>query len=338
LEDEVGTLSVQAAQGLLVTYVAGANIPFGRGALRRAMVTQEPVAVADVSAHLSGDSDLVLDARHRARAGHWTSIYKGLLAVPICAQDQVYGGMLLYYGETLGISSEDIELAALFGDQAALAIENARLRDQVKQAAATAERNRLARELHDAVTQTLFSASLIAEALPRVWERDPEEGRRGLGELGELTRGASAEMRTLLLELRPAALTEKPLGELLRHLTAAMTSRTRLPIDLTVQGQGSIPPNLQIALYRIAQEALNNMAKHAGASRATLQLTYSRPQITLSVRDDGRGFAASDILPDRLGVSIMHERADRAGASLQINSQPGQGTEVLVTWPDSGEW
>jgi signal transduction histidine kinase len=296
------------------------------------MVTQEPVAVPDVAAHLSDESDLVLDAQRRARAGRWVTVYQALLAVPICVQNQVYGGMLLYYAQPRDFSSEDIELAVLFGDQAGLAIENARLRDQVEQAAATAERNRLARELHDAVTQTLFSASLIAEALPRVWERHPEEGRRGLAELRELTRGASAEMRTLLLELRPAALTEKPLGELLRHLTEAMTSRTRLPIDLIVQGQSSIPPNLQIALYRISQEALNNMAKHADASQATVHLASEQSEVTLCISDNGRGFDQGEILPDQFGVSIMHERADAVGASLQVTSQRGQGTEVSVAW------
>jgi signal transduction histidine kinase len=116
-----------------------------------------------------------------------------------------------------------------------------------------------------------------------------------------------------------------------------MTSRTRVPIDLTVEGQGSIPPNLQIALYRIAQEALNNMAKYAGASRATVHLTCGSPQVTLSVRDDGRGFNPGDVLPDQLGISIMHERAEAAGATLQMNSQPGQGTEILVAWQQFGE-
>jgi PAS domain S-box-containing protein len=337
LEDEAGTLTIQAAQGLLVAHVAGANIPIGQGALRRAMVSQEPVAVPDVAATLSGESDLVLDAERRARAGHWANVYQALLAVPICVQNQVYGGMLLYYGKPRAFSQDDLELAILFSEQAALAIENARLRDQVEQAAATAERNRLARELHDAVTQTLFSASLIAEALPRVWKQHPQEGRRGLEELRQLTRGASAEMRTMLLELRPAALTEKPLGELLRHLTEAMTSRTRLPIALSVQEQSLLPPNLQIALYRIAQEALNNMAKHAGASQVVVELSCQPRQAALCIRDNGRGFDPSDILPDQLGVSIMHERAESVGACLEVTSQPGRGTEVTVTWQDAGE-
>jgi signal transduction histidine kinase len=216
----------------------------------------------------------------------------------------------------------------------ALAIENARLREQSELAAAMAERDRLARELHDAVTQTLLSASLIAEAMPHVWRRDPEEGRRGLAELRQLTQGAAAEMRTMLVELRPAALTEKPLGELLRHLTEAMTSRARIPIALTVQGKGLLPPDVQIALYRIAQEALNNVAKHAGANRASVDLQNQADRAALSIEDDGCGFEPENVLPDHFGLSIMRERAEGIGAALRIATQPGDGTKVVVNWQD----
>ncbi len=218
----------------------------------------------------------------------------------------------------------------------ALAIENARLREQSELAAATAERDRLARDLHDAVTQTLFSASLIAEAMPHVWRRNPEEGERGLAELRQLTRGAAAEMRTMLVELRPAALTEKPLDELLRHLTEAMTSRTRIPIALTVGGSDLLPPDVQIAMYRIAQEALNNVAKHAGASRASVDLENQADQAALRIEDNGCGFELENVLPDCFGLNIMHERAEGIGADLRIVSQPGDGTKVVVNWQSKG--
>ncbi len=337
LEDEAGTLAIQAAQGLLVAYVAGTNTPIGQGALRQAMVSRQPVAVPDVSAALVSGADLVFDAERRARAGYWANVYQALLAVPITMQDKIYGGMLLYYGQPRRFSEEDVELAVLFADQAALAVENARLRQQVERAAATAERSRLARELHDAVTQTLFSASLIAEALPRVWEAHPDEGLRGLEELRELTRGALAEMRTLLLELRPAGLAEKPLGQLLRHLTEAMTSRTRVPIGLTVEGHSLLPADHQIALYRISQEALNNMAKHARASRVSVELRCQPDRVTLCVADDGFGFDPDEVRPDRFGMGIMRERAEGIGALLGVKSQPGQGTRIMVDWQQERE-
>jgi signal transduction histidine kinase len=245
---------------------------------------------------------------------------------------EIYGGMLLYYARPRSFAKEEIELASAFGDQVALAIENAQLRVQVQQAAAVAERDRLARELHDAVTQTLFSASLIAQALPSVWERNQQEGRRGLEELRRLTQGAAAEMRTLLLELRPASLTEKPLAELLRHLVTAFAGRTRIPIEFKADGQYPLPPDVQVALYRIAQESLNNVAKHAGASQAWVGLQQGGEQVLLTIKDDGYGFDPEAVLPDRLGLGIMHERATDVGALLEVHTALHSGTEITVRW------
>jgi len=331
LERETGTWSVQATRGLLVTYVAGARIPVGQSALHQAMTSRQPVGVTDLAASLEDGEEQPVSAEQRAAAIAWVRVYRALLAVPIVVQDQVYGGMLLYYGQTRSFSQEEVDLAVAFGDQVALAIGNDRLREQVEEAATSAERDRLARELHDAVTQTLFSASLIAEAMPRVWEQNPGEGRRGLEELRRLTRGAAAEMRTMLVELRPAALTEKPLGELLRHLTEAMAGRTRVPVDLKVDGDSVLQPDIQIALYRITQEALNNIAKHAGASTVAVDLACRPDRTVLQVSDNGTGFEPENVLPDRFGVGIMRERAQGIGAAILIDSQPGHGTRISVT-------
>jgi signal transduction histidine kinase len=233
-----------------------------------------------------------------------------------------------------------MRLFTALAQRAALAIQNAQLYEQAQELAVVEERQRLARDLHDAVTQTLFSTSLIAEVLPRIWERNPEEGQRRLGEVRELTRGALAEMRTLLLELRPAALLEANMGDLLRQLGEAITGRARVPVAVNVQGEdiGDLPPDVKVALYRIAQEALNNVAKHAAASQATVALRYGPSglaggeAVELSIADDGCGFDVKDIPPDHLGVGIMHERAEAIGAKLAIESQVGQGTQVTVLW------
>ena len=129
-----------------------------------------------------------------------------------------------------------------------MAIENAQLYQQAQLAATIEERQRLARELHDAVTQTLFSASLIADVLPRLWERSPDEGHRRLEELRQLTRGALAEMRTLLMELRPAALVEVELSDLLRQLGEAFTGRARLPVQMDIDEGIEIPPDVKVSL------------------------------------------------------------------------------------------
>jgi signal transduction histidine kinase len=189
------------------------------------------------------------------------------------------------------------------------------------------------------VTQTLFSAGLIAEALPAMWDSDPAEGRLLLQELRQLSRGALAEMRTLLLELRPAALLEASPGDLLRQLGEAVTGRTGLPVTVTVEGSCVLPPDVHVALYRIAQEALNNVVKHAQASQVTVRLHCISPAdggeagyAELQVRDDGRGFDPCRVPPDRLGLGIMRERAQAIGATLEIESQPGQGTRIAVAW------
>jgi PAS domain S-box-containing protein len=334
--EEDGKLAIQAARGLLVAYATGREIPVGQAALTRAMASRQPIPIPDVGHRVAADGAAARKPQRTALAETWADIYQALLAVPIIVGDELYGGVALYYSEPREFPEEEVELATVFGNQVALAIENARLRDQVREAAAVAERERLARDLHDAVTQTLFSATLIAEALPRVWERSPDRARDALQELRSLTKGALAEMRTLLLELRPAALTEKPLGDLLGQLTEAMAGRSRVPIRLTVEGDTFLPEQLQIAMYRIAQEALNNIAKHADASEASVRLLCDPGRVTLRIRDDGCGFDPKDFLPEQLGMVIMRERADSIGARMEVTSRPGCGTEVAVVWQEMG--
>lgn len=200
------------------------------------------------------------------------------------------------------------------------------------------ERNRLARDLHDAVTQTLFSASLISEVLPALWERNEDEGRKRLEEVRQLTRGALAEMRTLLLELRPSAIVEAELGQLLRQLAESINGRSRIPVTVEVDGQYGLPNDVKVALYRIAQEALNNIAKHAGASEARVSLRSRLGMVTLRVADNGHGFDVASIKAESLGLGIMRERAGDIGASLTVHSRVGEGTDIAVFWTNgSGE-
>jgi signal transduction histidine kinase len=208
------------------------------------------------------------------------------------------------------------------------------LAEKAAQEAVTVERTRLARDLHDAVTQTLFSASLIAEVLPDLWTMSQTEGQKRIEELRQLTRGALAEMRTLLVELRPNALTEIPLPDLLRQLCESLIGRARLPIELQVRGARKLPPDIQVGLYRITQEALNNVVKHAKATQAAVRLELE-DQVRLSVTDNGAGFDPAAVPPDHLGLQILRERAEAIGASLTILSRPGEGTCISVAWPDS---
>lgn len=269
--------------------------------------------------------------------------FKALLSAPISLKEQLYGGVTLYYREPRFFSTEDAQLATTLGDHAALAIENARLRAQVEQSAVKAERSRIARDLHDSVTQTLFSANLIADILPVLQEKHPEEGERRIAELRELTKGALAEMRTLLLELRPGKLADVEIRELFQQLADAIHARARIPISLSVDVHGdrdeineaevhTLPTEVKTALFYIAQEALNNVAKHANASQAALHYQDEGDRVILSIIDNGVGFEIKQVAPHRLGLNIMAERAAEIGAQLTLLSSKGQGTEVHVSW------
>lgn len=204
---------------------------------------------------------------------------------------------------------------------------------RAREEAVLEERHRIARELHDAVSQTLFSATIIADVLPRLWERSEEVGKQRLMELRELTRGALAEMRTLLNELRPSALVQTDLDELLRQLTDAVIARARLTVDITIEGQfDDLPEDAKIALYRISQEALNNVVKHARTTEAAVELKGSSDEVSLCISDDGRGFDPTMIASDTLGLNIMSERAESIGAELTVETAPDEGTEVRVKW------
>jgi PAS domain S-box-containing protein len=221
-------------------------------------------------------------------------------------------------------------------DQAAAAISNARLVGQASELAAAEERQRLSRELHDAVNQTLWTASLTADSVLRDVEVGSELHRR-LQRLRTLTSGAQAEMRTLLLELRPQELVEVDLHELLGHLVAAMECRKKVEVTVELEPI-ELEPAQRVALYRIAQEALTNITRHSAASVVAITLqrctdAATSSTVELRVVDNGRGFDVDNVPPGHLGLSIMRERAEAVGADLVLRAAPGHGTELTVSLP-----
>jgi signal transduction histidine kinase/predicted hydrocarbon binding protein len=244
-------------------------------------------------------------------------------------------GVLVIIGREGDVFNEaQLPLFNSIADQLSIAIDNARLFDQARQSAILAERSRLARDLHDAVTQTLFSSSLIADVLPKLWERNPEAGKQKLEELRQLTRGALSEMRTLLMELRPSALAEADMDELFRHLVNAHVSRGRLKIRFETQGEETPPIEVKEVFYRVAQEALNNIEKHAGAQEVLIRLRKNEGSVELLIRDDGCGFDPEAVPQEHMGLGIMRERANGIGARLTIQSAPGKGTELMMYWKE----
>jgi PAS domain S-box-containing protein len=255
--------------------------------------------------------------------------------VPLAVQSRIIGGLGMAHGKQGHFTLHHADLALSVANQAAITLINAELSEHAQALAVLEERQRLARNLHDAINQSLFSAGLIAEVLPRLWERDQVEARRSLEDLRRLTRGAMAEMRALLAELRPSTLTDAELGDLLRLLGNAFTGRTNIPATVSVIGQGILPADVQVAIYRICQEALNNIAKHARAGMVVINLKHEDATIGVSIRDDGQGFDHERITSGHYGLSMMRERAEGVGAQLSITSKPGHGTELTIHWAQS---
>lgn len=254
------------------------------------------------------------------------------LGVPIIIQDEVIGFLNFDGHETNKFTEEHAHYAQIFAQQAAQAIRNTRAFQQAQILAATQERQRLARDLHDAVSQTLFSASVIAQTLPRLIDSNPDEVLNGLQELNRLNRGALAEMRTLLVELRPQSLAETDLPTLLRNLVHAFSSGTDIKVESRINFSETLPEDVHIAFYRIAQEALNNVQKYAQADHVTIDMIRTNSHLELQVADNGVGFDVDSVQSGHYGLKIMKERATSINGQWTVDSTVGHGTVIHLIW------
>jgi two-component system nitrate/nitrite sensor histidine kinase NarX len=252
--------------------------------------------------------------------------------VPVAVKNRVVGSVGVAHVDKNYFTAHHADLALTVANQAAIALINAELFEHAQALAAMQERQRLAQNLHDAVNQSLFSAGLIADVLPRLWDRDQDEARKSLDDLRRLTRAAQAEMRALLAELRPSALTDTDLGDLLHLLGNALSARINIPVTVKVADEVILPAEVQVAFYRVCQEALNNITKHAKASRVDINLKHEGIGVELYICDDGKGFNPEQMFSGHYGLGMMHERADSVGARLTITSQPGHGAELNMYW------
>jgi PAS domain S-box-containing protein len=241
--------------------------------------------------------------------------------------DQVVG-FLVVESATRGFFTDGhADRLGAVADQAGAVISNAQLAGRVSELAAAEERQRLARDLHDAVNQTLWTAALTAESALATVGEDSELGHR-LGRLCQLTRGALSEMRSLLLELRPSELVDVDLAELIGHLLTALECRRSLRVTEELEAV-TLEPATHVALYRIAQEALGNVAQHAEATSLTVRLVQG-PPTELTIQDDGVGFDDDSTSAGHFGLRNMRDRAETVGAELSIESEPGQGTTIRL--------
>ncbi|MBI5669294.1 MAG: PAS domain S-box protein [Chloroflexi bacterium] len=256
------------------------------------------------------------------------------VCLPLIVQDRVLGGLGVSFLQSRRVDEGERAFMLALAQQCAQAIERARLYAEAQNLAAMNERQRLARDLHDAVSQTLFSANVIAESLPRLWEQNqPARTLHLLEQLRLLNRGAMAEMRTLLVELRPEALLNTRLETLLSQLidTAKVRKQMDITLKINLHNRQPLPPEVHIAFYRIAQESLTNIIKHSGATEATIEFTETRQQAKLLISDNGKGFNPRTA-SNGIGLTSMRERADDIQARLRIVSQKGKGTRVSLVW------
>ncbi len=332
LNHERQGVTVEASHGLPGELAAIEMLPLYEGGAIEAISRGKPVAVPDIAVYLE---QVGRDPETDTWLNIATTHYKAHLGVPLVIRDQVYGALGLYYHEPQTFYKDEIQLAIAFGDQTALAIENARLRDQASQVAVVAERERLARELHDSVTQSLYSLTLLAEAGQRLLRiGDLEHVEQYLGRLGEIGQQALKEMRLLVYQLRPLVLKREGLVGALQQRLDAVEKRAGVDARLLVEGDINLPTSMEENLYRIALEALNNALKHATSTSVQVSVRADGEHVTLTVKDNGQGFdpkAKAENDQGGLGLITMRERAEKLGGSFTLSSAPGQGTTVKVS-------
>jgi signal transduction histidine kinase len=255
------------------------------------------------------------------------------LALPLRVRGEVIGVLDVESDRLNAFDDSDVVVLQSLADQVAVAVENARLYEQAQCLAALEERQRLARELHDSVSQALYGIGLGARTARALLDRDPAQASAPLEYVLSLADAGLAEMRALIFELRPDSLEREGLVAALTKQTAALQGRHSLDVLTAFPEEPALPIEVKEALYRIAQEALNNVIKHARARCVAVRLEEEEWGILLEVQDDGIGFDARAEYPGHLGLRTMQERVARLGGSLELESEPGRGTRLRARIP-----
>lgn len=284
------------------------------------------------------------DVRTDPRFGGWPSAHPDLadfLGLPIRDGDEVIGALFLANKNcpkpegTCGFDADDEELLAILAQHAAIALTNARLYERSRELTIAEERSRLAHELHDAVSQKLFSLRLTAQAAAALVDRDPARAKGELQQVAALAAEAADELRAAVVELRPAALDEDGLVATLRTQVQVLDRAHTARVTFTAQGVRAVPAAQEEALLRVAQEALHNALRHAGAGRVDVTLSRRGGGAVLCVTDDGCGFDPRAIrrAGRHLGLVSMRDRAGGVGGMLTVESAPGKGTTIEMEVP-----
>ncbi len=280
--------------------------------------------------------DIRRDPRFR---GWWPSAHpemRSFLGVPIVAHGHPIAAFYLTDKEGAeDFDADDQRLIEMLAAHAAVAIENAQLLERGRELSIIEERNRMARELHDSVSQKLFGLVLSAESAATLLERDGAAAREQVGRIGELAQEALTELRELIFELRPTSLDEEGLSATLRKHVDMLRRVHRRGIELRISGTAACAPESEAEVLRVAQEALQNALRHAEAERIELRMETRDGRLIVTVADDGAGFDpdAPGVRSRRLGLTSMEERAKALGGTLVVVSKPGEGTTVTLEVP-----
>ena len=353
--DEVLQRLVDSARELAGARYAALGIPDGAGGFRRFLVSgmeDELIAAMGPLPRTHGLLGAMLEAPEPFRSedihthprfhGWWPRRHpdmRSFLGVPIVSPDGVIGSFYLTDKEDGGsFGSEEQELIELLAAHAAIAITNARLYERSRELTILSERNRLALELHDVVSQKLFSLILSAEAAATLIDRDTRAARAQLQRLQELAREALEELRSLILGLRPPELEHDGLAGALRKEVGMLERLHDVEIELRLDGSAEAGHERDGDVLRIAQEAIHNALRHSGAGHIAVVLGRSSGGIVVEVSDDGSGFDPDDpeLRSRHLGLTSIEERAAELGARLQIRSAPGRWTVVALEVPCDG--
>ena len=278
------------------------------------------------------DSDA--DDIHQLQDYPWIKGLFSLLVVPLKVDTKV-SGILNILNKPGELTQEDMRIIDLFADQAAIIIEHIRLQYQAEQLAVLEERQRLARELHDSVTQALYSVTLYADAARMAFSAEKWESlENNLQEVRNMAREAMYDMRLLVFELRPFMLETEGLASALRARLAAVEGRSGLKTEVLVEEERRLPIKVEEELYRIAQEGLNNVVKHAEATQVRIRLKYDENTVSLEMIDDGKGFEPEGAHQSGgFGLQGLKERVQQLGGTMKIESAPRSGTHLSVRIP-----
>ena len=307
--------------------------PFDRiGTLWNGLVTADGVIIGDLRRDTSPLALIFKELTGYDRIGG-PSFIQAVMMTPLVVRGAAIGLFSITSRELNGFSERDLMLANAIGRHAAIAIENARLFEQAQGKAALEERQKLARELHDSVSQALYGIALGAQTARKLLDRDPMLAVEPVDYVLSLAEGGLAEMRALIFELRPESLESEGLIAALSKQTNALSARYQINVELDVAIEPEVALEIKEALYRIAQEAMHNTVKHAKATAIRVSLCQNESMLELDIRDDGRGFDASADFPGHLGLKSMRERTGRLGGIVEIVSSPDNGTHIRACIP-----